>query len=143
ACAWGGTPSPAASAVPSLGTWLRLVAGSLAIVILVGPPALGNTKDPRRPGEGPEVDRWWSSLAALVPPCPSVPPGAGNQPKKAAKPRKRQEKVEEGYVRRRRIDRDVQAPAIRRDDDGDLAACARFEPAQSGLQVWWPQRTCS
>jgi hypothetical protein len=60
------------------------------------------------------------ALAALVPPCPSVPPGAGNKPKKATKPRNGQEKVEEGYVGR--IDRDVHAAAVRRHDDGDLAA---------------------
>jgi hypothetical protein len=80
-------------------------------------------KNPRRPGEGPEVDRWWSSLAALVPPCPSVPPGAGNKPKKATKPRNRAKKVEERYVGRPGgVDRQVHAAAVRRDDDGDLAA---------------------
>ena len=84
-----------------------------------------------------------SSLAALVPPCPSVPPGAGNQPKKAAKPRKRKEKVEEGYEIGRGIDGDVHAPAVRGDDDGDLAAISGFEPAQSGLHVCRRQETCS
>ena len=61
-----------------------------------------------------------SSLAALVPPCPSVPPGAGNQPKKATKPWKGEEKVEQRYIGR--IDRDVHPAAVRRHDDGDLAA---------------------
>jgi hypothetical protein len=37
----------------------------------------------------------------------------------------------------------VDAPTIRRDDDGDLAAISGFEPAQSGLHVWRPQRSCS
>ena len=60
---------------------------------------VGKTKDPRRPGEGPEVGRWWSSLAALVPPCPSVPPGAGNKPKKATKPRNASEEVRGGIRR--------------------------------------------
>ena len=81
------------------------------------------------------------ALAALVPPCPSVPPGAGNKPKKAVKPRKRAKKVEEGYVGGG-IDRHVHAAAIRRHDDGDLAAIPA-EPAQWGLHVSWPQRTCS
>ena len=51
---------------------------------------------PSPPGEGPEGLSVVSALAALVPPRPSVPPGAGNQPKKAVKPRKREEKVEKG-----------------------------------------------
>jgi hypothetical protein len=67
------------------------------------------------------------ALVALVPPCPSVPPGAGNQPKKAAKPGKGEEKVEEGYISR--LDRDVHATAVRRDDDGDLATIGT-EPGQ-------------
>ena len=84
-----------------------------------------------------------SSLAALVPPCPSVPPGAGNKPKKAIKPRKRAKKVEERYVGETGgFDRHVDAPAIRRDDDGDLATDSGVEPAQSGLQVIRPQRSC-
>jgi hypothetical protein len=102
------------------------------------------TKDPRRPGEGPEVDRWWSSLAALVPPCPSVPPGAGNQPKKAIKPGKRAKKIEERYVAQAGgIDRDMHAAAVRRDDDGDLAASSGLEPAQSGLHVFGPRESRS
>jgi hypothetical protein len=60
------------------------------------------------------------ALAALVPPCPSVPPGAGNKPKKATKHRKGKKKVEERYVGG--IEGNVHAAAIRRDDDGDLAA---------------------
>ncbi len=64
-----------------------------------------------------------SSLAALVSPCPSVPPGAGNEPKKAIKPRKRAKKIEERYAGETgRVDRDMDAAAIRRHDDGDLAA---------------------
>ena len=84
-----------------------------------------------------------SSLAALVPPCPSVPPGAGNKPKKATKPRNREKDVEQGYVGQTgRLDGDVHAAAVRRDDDGDLAAISGFEPAQSGLHVLRPQGSC-
>ena len=84
-----------------------------------------------------------SSLAALVPPCPSVPPGAGNKPKKATKPRNREEDVEQGYVGQTgRLDGDVHAAAVRRDGDGDLAAISGFEPAQSGLHVFVPQGSC-
>ena len=84
-----------------------------------------------------------SSLAALVPPCPSVPPGAGNKPKKATKPRNGEEDFEQGYVGQTgRVDRDVHAAAVRRDDDGDLAAISGFEPAQSGLHVLRPQGRC-
>lgn len=76
------------------------------------------------------------ALVALVPPCPSVPPGAGNKPKKELKPGKRAQDLDEGYVGQTHgIDRDVHAPAIRRDDDGDLAAISGLEPAQSGLHV--------
>ena len=84
-----------------------------------------------------------SSLAALVPPCPSVPPGAGNKPKKATEPRNGEEDLEEGYVgQAARLDRDVHAAAIRRHDDGDLAAISGFEPAQSALHVLRPQGPC-
>jgi hypothetical protein len=79
------------------------------------------------------------ALAALVPPCPSVPPGAGNKPKKAIKPRKRAKNVEEGYVGG--TDRHMDAAAIRRHDDGDLASISGTEPAQWGLHVE-PQRSC-
>jgi hypothetical protein len=58
---------------------------------------------------------------ALVPPCPSVPPGAGNEPKKATKPRKRAKKVEKGYVGGMRIDRQMHAAAVSRDHHGDGA----------------------
>ena len=71
------------------------------------------------------------ALAALVPPCPSVPPGAGNKPKKATKPRNGKENVEEGYIGR--TDRHVHAATVRRHDDGDLAAIPGTEPGQCGL----------
>ena len=80
------------------------------------------------------------ALVALVPPCPSVPPGAGNRPKKAAKHRKGEEKVEEGYIGR--IDREMHAAAIRRHDDGDLAAIPGTEPGQCGLLRARRQREC-
>ena len=75
-----------------------------------------------------------SSLAALVPPCPSVPPGAGNEPKKPIKAQKRAKKREERYVGERvTIDRDMDATAVRRHDDGDTAAILPIEVAQAGL----------
>jgi hypothetical protein len=87
------------------------------------------TKDPRRPARV----RGWSvlvELAALVPPCPSVSPGAGNKPKNAIKPRKRAKKVEEGYVGQAgRLERDMHAPAIGRHDDSDCAAVPTIKPA--------------
>jgi hypothetical protein len=84
------------------------------------------------------------ALAALAPPCPSVPPGAGNEPKKAIKPRKRAQKFEKRYVGETGlVDRDVHAPTIRRDGDGDLAAIFGSEPAQWGLHVYRRQRACS
>jgi len=80
---------------------------------------------------------------SLVAPCPSVPPGAGNETKKAIKPRKRAEKVEERYVGQAGlIDRHVDAPTIRGDGHGDPAAILGSEPAQCGLHVFRPQRPC-
>ncbi len=76
------------------------------------------------------------ALAALVPPCPSVPPGAGNEPNKPIKPWKRAKKIEEGYVgHAERFDGDVHAAAIRRRDDSDPAAIPSIEPAQCGLHI--------
>ena len=80
---------------------------------------------------------------ALVPPCPSVPPGAGNKPKKATKPRKRSEEFEKGYVEWSGIDRNVHAPAIRCHDDGDPAASSGLEPAQYVLHVLRVQGSCN
>src|SRR3954453_21618175 len=111
----------AASAVPSFGTWLRLVAGSpLAIVIGMVPPASRKNESPAPTRRGCGRLSVVVALVALVPPCPSVPPGAGNKPKKATKPRKGKKQVEERYVGG--IEGNVHAAAIRRDDDGDLAA---------------------
>jgi hypothetical protein len=54
------------------------------------------------------------------------------------------EDVEQGYVSQiGRLDGDVHAAAVRRHDDGDLAAISGFEPAQSGLHAFVPQRSCS
>jgi hypothetical protein len=76
-------------------------------------------------------------LVVLAPPCPSVSPGAGNEPKQAIKPRKRAKKVEERYAGQAgRLERDVDAPTIGRHDDGDNAAVSTIEPAQGGLRVW-------
>jgi hypothetical protein len=75
-------------------------------------------------------------LVALASPYPSVSPGAGNEPKKAIKPRKRAKKIEERYVGQTgRIERDVHAPTISRHDDSDNAAVSTIEPAQSGLRM--------
>jgi hypothetical protein len=76
-------------------------------------------------------------LVALAPPCTSVSPGAGNEPKKAIKPRKGEEKVEERYTGQAGgIDRDMDAPTIRRHDDGDCTVLSPVEPAQWGLLIW-------
>ncbi len=74
-------------------------------------------------------------LVALVPPRSSVSPGAGNEGQKAIKPRKRAKKVEEGYVGQAGgFDRDMDAPAIRRDHHGDEATISTIRPAQWGLR---------
>jgi hypothetical protein len=79
---------------------------------------------------------------ALVPPRASVlPPGAGNEPKKPIKARKRAKKRKERYVGKRIVvDRDVDAAAVRRDHDGDLAAVLAIETAQHGLHGASPTR---
>jgi hypothetical protein len=64
----------------------------------------------------------FSALAALVP-RPSVPPGAGNKTKKVLKPEsKRVEKGAQDDVEAGRLDRHLDAAAIRRHDDGNGAA---------------------
>jgi len=79
-----------------------------------------------------------SSRLASVPPCPSVlPPGAGNEEaekavKTDAKRAKETEKraiLEAGVVHRQ-----LDAPTVRRDDDGDMAAIPAIEQTQAGLQ---------
>jgi hypothetical protein len=108
----------------------------------MGPPygSLENAKTPAVPARVLRLVGRCSSLVALGPPCPSVPPGAGNKPKKATKPRNRAKEIEEGYVGETGgIDGDMHAPAVRRDDDGDLAAMSGLEPAQVGLHVCRPQ----
>jgi hypothetical protein len=73
-------------------------------------------------------------LVALVPPWSSASPGAGNEPKKAIKPRKRAKQVEEGYVGEAGgFDRNVDAAAIGRDHHGDGSAVTSIEPAQVSL----------
>ena len=82
---------------------------------------------------GPWVSRWSSRLAALVP-RPTVPPGAGNEAKKPIKAQERADKGEERYVGERvRIDGHMDAPTVRRHDDGDLATILPIELAQAGL----------
>jgi hypothetical protein len=72
---------------------------------------------------------------ALVPPRSSVlPPGAGNEAKKPIKAQERADKGEERYVGERvRIDGHMDAPTVRRHDDGDLATILPIELAQAGL----------
>ena len=74
---------------------------------------------------------------APVPPRSSVlPPGAGNEEaKKALKTDKeRAKKIEERYVRQTgSFSGHLDAPAVRRDDDGDVAAIASIEQTQGGL----------
>ena len=91
------------------------------------------TTKPPPPGEGPVGSRWRSSL----PPRSSVlPPGAGNQPKKAVQPKEERAKKSEGrYQVEARVDRHVHAAAISRHDDGDAAAVLAVEQTQVGLRV--------
>ena len=91
-------------------------------------------KRPPPPGEGPFGLAWFVRLA-LVPPRSSVlPPGAGNELKKPIKARERAKKREERYAEERVIvDRDMDAPTVRRHDDGDLATILPIELAQAGL----------
>ena len=94
---------------------------------------LKKTKDPRRPARV-RRNSVVVELVALAPPCSSVSPGAGNEPKKAIKPRKRAKKGEEGYVAKAaRIDRNMDTPAIGRDQHGDGASVSTIQPAQLDL----------
>jgi hypothetical protein len=76
---------------------------------------------------------------ASVPPHPSVlPPGAGNEPKKAIKTEAK--KGEERYVGERvGSDGHVDASTIRSHDDGDGPAILPIETAQRGLQTLRPR----
>ena len=65
--------------------------------------------------------RWSVRLAALVP-RPSVPPGAGNQPKKALKPEAKGKKRAKDDLEAGRLDRDLDAATVRRHHDGDGSA---------------------
>ncbi|HVA87979.1 MAG TPA: hypothetical protein VNF73_16860 [Candidatus Saccharimonadales bacterium] len=69
----------------------------------------------------------------LDPPRSSVlPPGAGNEAKKAGKTEpERPKKPEEGYVDQTRVvDRDLHVPTVTRHEDGDVAAVPTVEQAQ-------------
>jgi hypothetical protein len=72
---------------------------------------------------------------APVPPRSSVlPPGAGNEAKKAVKPRKRAKQGEEGYVGKAgRLDGHMDVSSVRRDHDGDLGTILAIETTQAGL----------
>jgi hypothetical protein len=75
------------------------------------------------------------ALAALVPPCPSVPPGAGNEAKKAVKPEpKRAEDGAEGYIEALGFDGHLDAPTIGRHDDDDWATIPTIEQTHCGLR---------
>ena len=110
-------------------------AGSVFIVMAGPSYVIGQTKDPRLPARVPSVMRGSWRLAS-VPPRPSVlPPGAGNEPKKAIKPQKRAKKREERYVGERvRLDGHMDAATVRRHHDGDHPAILPIELAQAGLQ---------
>ena len=79
---------------------------------------------PSPPGEGPVGLRWSVALLAPVPPRSSVlPPGAGNEAYKALNPdQERANKGEKGYLERVILDGHIDAPSIRRHDDGQRAA---------------------
>ena len=84
----------------------------------------GEMRRPSPPGEGPVGLRWSRALRAPVPPRSSVlPPGAGNEAKKALKAdQERANKGEKGYLERIVLDRHLHAAAVARHDDGDTAA---------------------
>ena len=95
---------------------------------------------PSPPGEGPFGLRGSWRLALVPPPASVLPPGAGNELKQPTKPRKRAKKREERYVSEvGAIDRHVDAPAIRRDDDGDLAAILAIEVIQAASVALLPR----
>ena len=99
--------------------------------------ARGPSKNPRRPGEGP-VGLRWSVRLAPVPPCSSVlPPGAGNEEADEGRQDRRGASEEGRGANRPRgpasFKRHLHAPAVRRDDDGDVAAIVPIEQTQAGL----------
>jgi hypothetical protein len=92
-------------------------------------------KRPSPPGEGPFGLRWLVALATVPPRSSVLPPGAGNELKEPIKAEKRAKQREEGYVGEPgRLDRHMDAAAIRRGDDGDRSAVLAIELAQMSLQ---------
>jgi hypothetical protein len=78
------------------------------------------------------------ALAALVPPRSSVlPPGAGNEPKKPIKlDKERAKNAEQRYVDQAGVaDGDLDAAAVGRQGDDDVAAIPTFEPSQCVLRL--------
>jgi hypothetical protein len=93
-------------------------------------------KNPRHPARVPSVSVV-VALAAPVPPRSSVlPPGAGNKPNKALKlEEERAKNAEQRYVDETGVaDGDLDAAAVRRQRDGDVAAIPTFEPSQCVLR---------
>src|SRR5688572_7852485 len=103
---------------------------------MAGPRTCRTYKRPSPPGEGPFGCCVVRGALASVPPRPSVlPPGAGNEAKKAIKPQKRAKKREDRYVGERvQFDRHMDAATVRRHHDGDHPAILPIELAQVGLQ---------
>src|SRR5688500_13804525 len=103
---------------------------------MAGPHSSRTYKRPSPPGEGPFGCCVVRGALASVPPRPSVlPPGAGNEAKKAIKPQKRAKKREDRYVGERVwLDGHMDAATVRRHHDGDHPAILPIELAQAGLQ---------
>ena len=84
------------------------------------------------------------ALAALVPPRSSVlPPGAGNEAKKAIElEEKRAKNAEEGYVDEAGgPQRELNAATVARQSDDDVAAIPSFKPTQHALPDATPPRS--
>src|SRR6476646_8139609 len=104
-----------------------------------GPPSswlAGHQKTPAVPGEGPVCLRWSVRLAPVPPSSSVLPPGAGNEEADEAvkTDEERAKKGEERTVREARVVHGhLHAAAVRRDDDGDVAAIVPIEQTQDGL----------
>src|SRR4051812_19276670 len=93
-------------------------------------------KNPRHPARVPSVLGGSPRLAAVPPVASVLPPGAGNEePKKALKADDEgAKKPEERSVRQTGVVQGhLDAAAVRRDHDGDMAAIPAIEQTQRGL----------